>query len=149
MRVKQYASKIEVWYGSRIVELIARIPGVHVHIDYRHIIKSLVRKPGAFENYKYNVHLFPSSHFREAYDDLKEHSPKKATKEYLHILELAAEYSETEVDLALKNILDLNTKVTLLQVMELITQPQAASVCDVHIDEPSLSKYDNLIGKIS
>ena len=30
-------------------------------IDYRHIIDWLVRKPGAFANYRYRDHLFPSS----------------------------------------------------------------------------------------
>ena len=37
-------------------------------INYRHVIDSLVRKPGAFENYQYREDMFPTSHFRMAYD---------------------------------------------------------------------------------
>jgi hypothetical protein len=33
-------------------------------VDYRHIIHWLVRKPGAFENYRYRDELFPPSRFR-------------------------------------------------------------------------------------
>jgi hypothetical protein len=37
-------------------------------VDYRHIIDWLVRKPGAFENYRYRDELFPTSRFRMAFD---------------------------------------------------------------------------------
>jgi hypothetical protein len=60
-------------------------------INYRDVIHSLVRKPGAFENYKYREELFPTSHFRMAYDVLlASHSQKVADKNYLKLLELAA-----------------------------------------------------------
>ena len=39
-------------------------------INYRHVIDWLVRKPGAFENYRYREDLFPTSRFRMAYDSL-------------------------------------------------------------------------------
>ena len=38
------------------------------HIDYRHIIYWLVRKPGAFANYRYRGDLFPTESFRWAYE---------------------------------------------------------------------------------
>ena len=43
-------------------------------INYRHVIDSLVRKPGAFENYQYREDMFPTSHFRMAYDWLCQRS---------------------------------------------------------------------------
>ena len=42
---------------------------------YRYTIDWLARKPGAFANYRYRDHLFPSSRFRMAYDPLKERIP--------------------------------------------------------------------------
>ena len=46
-----------------------RLVGIGKHaINYRHVIDSLVRKPGAFENYQYREDMFPTSHFRMAYD---------------------------------------------------------------------------------
>src|SRR5258708_33980708 len=70
-------------------------------IVYRHIIEWLVRKPGAFENYRYQEDLFPTSRFRMAYDALKETTPSRSSKEYLKILKLAAEAGEVRVDEAL------------------------------------------------
>jgi hypothetical protein len=39
-------------------------------INYRHIIDSLVRKPGAFASYQYREEMFPTSGFRMAWDSL-------------------------------------------------------------------------------
>ena len=37
-----------------------RLAGSGKHaINYRHVIDSLVRKPGAFENYQYHEEMFP------------------------------------------------------------------------------------------
>ena len=70
------------------------------------MIDWLVRKPGAFENYRYRDDLFPTSRFRMAYDDLRErHSSGVASREYLAILELAARENETAVDDALRLLL--------------------------------------------
>jgi hypothetical protein len=66
-------------------------------VDYRHIIDWLVRKPGAFENYRYRDELFPTSRFRMAFDALEERHGVRGGKEYLLILELAAKESEAKV----------------------------------------------------
>ena len=71
--VRLYAEHLEVWYAGRVVEQIPRLRGQGKHfINYRHVIDSLVRKPGAFENYKYREDMFPTSRFRMAYDALRE-----------------------------------------------------------------------------
>ena len=41
-----------------------------VVLDYRHVIDHLLRKPGAFERYRYREQLFPGLLFRQAYDHL-------------------------------------------------------------------------------
>ena len=63
-------------------------------IDYRHVIDWLVRKPGAFADYRYRDDLFPTSRFRMAYDVLRRATPHAADREYLRILHLAARESE-------------------------------------------------------
>jgi hypothetical protein len=56
------AEIVEVWYAGRKVEELARLRGRGKHrVDYRHIIDWLVRKPGAFENYRYREELFPTT----------------------------------------------------------------------------------------
>ena len=64
---------------------------------------SLVRKPGAFENYRYREDMFPTSHFRIAYDWLcRDHGPRKGVREYLKILQMAARDSQDAVQDALR-----------------------------------------------
>jgi hypothetical protein len=76
VEARSYLDHVEVWYGQRKVEDLPRLRGRGKHrIDYRHIIEWLVRKPGAFENYRYQEDLFPTSRFRMAYDALRETTP--------------------------------------------------------------------------
>src|SRR5262249_10075763 len=78
------ADRIEVWYAQKQVPEWPRLRGRGKHkIDYRHIIDWLVRKPGAFAQYRYQAELFPSSRFRLAYDTLHSQQPRRAVKEYL------------------------------------------------------------------
>ena len=96
---------IEVWYAGRKVEELPRLRGRGKHrVDYRHIIDWLVRKPGAFGNYRYRDELFPTSRFRMAWDALRETAPVRANKTYLEILELAARDGEARVDEALRGL---------------------------------------------
>ena len=71
VKVHQYADYLEVYYKDHMVERLERVRGEHKsRIDYRHIIWSLVRKPGAFARYRFREHLFPTPVFRQAYDAL-------------------------------------------------------------------------------
>jgi hypothetical protein len=106
VEARLYPDRVEVWYAQRKVEDLPRLRGRSKHrVDYRHIIDWLVRKPGAFESYRYREDLFPSSQFRMAYDTLRETRPQSASKEYLKILELAAKRSEARVEDALRMLL--------------------------------------------
>ena len=69
-------------------------------IDYRHVIWSLVRKPGAFARYRFREELFPTVVFRRAYDALRART-ERADVEYVRILHLAASTMESKVEAAL------------------------------------------------
>ena len=86
IKARLYVDRLEVWYGQKRVDTLPRLRGEGNHaINYRHIIDSLIRKPGAFENYRYRDDLFPTSRFRIAYDDLKKrHVQSKAARQYLN-----------------------------------------------------------------
>lgn len=61
------------------------------HIDYRHIIGSLVRKPQAFRHCAYRESLFPTFAFRQAWEWFeKELDSRQACREYVKILYEAA-----------------------------------------------------------
>lgn len=114
VEARLYLDRIEVWYGQRKVEELPRLRGRSKHrVDYRHIIEWLVRKPGAFENYRYKEDLFPTSRFRMVYDALKEATPGRAVKEYLKILKLAAGQGEVQVDEALRELLERKSETAI------------------------------------
>lgn len=83
---------------------VPRLSGRSGHrINYRHIIDWLVRKPGAFRNYRYREDLFPTLNFRLAYDRLCDGcSERVADMEYLRILKHAALTMECQVDAVLQ-----------------------------------------------
>jgi len=70
--VKLYAEYFDIYYSQRKIERFLRLRGKRQHrIQYRHIIDWLVRKPGAFENYRYKEDLFPTTRYRIVYDELR------------------------------------------------------------------------------
>ena len=147
--VRLYAERLEIWHGQSHIENIPRLRGSgNHHIQYRHIIDWLVRKPGAFENYRYRSDLFPTSRFRMAYDELKQHHVvSKASKEYLLILKLAAKENEAAVDEALRLLFDRNRPISAESVESLVLSGQKpASATDVTIPAVVLHAYDCLLG---
>jgi hypothetical protein len=145
------AEVVEVWYAGRKVEDLARLRGRGKHrVDYRHIIDWLVRKPGAFENYRYRAELFPTSRFRMAWDALRETSPLRANKRYLEILELAAKEGEARVDEALRSLLEMGESgegklnADAVQAL-LLAGDMPAPATSIDIAEVSLSSFDELL----
>lgn len=147
IEVRIYADHLEIWYGQNKQETIPRLRGESKHrINYRHIISWLVRKPGAFENYRYRDDLFPSSYFRIAYDSLKEkHCQQVASKEYLRILYLAATESETKVECVLKDLFSERKEINAVTVESLIkTKDIRPTIPDIQIKAIDLSIYNAL-----
>jgi hypothetical protein len=143
-----YAQRIEIWYAQRRVETLPRLKGEHKHkVQYRHIIDWLVRKPGAFENYRYRDDLFPSSYFRMAYDYLKDHHTQQiAGRQYLQVLHLAATESEAAVEAALKELLGSGREILLESVKEKICSGKGfCPVKEVRILQVDLGTYDDLL----
>jgi len=143
-----YAQRIEIWYAQKKVDTLLRLKGESKYrIQYRHIIDWLVRKPGAFENYRYRDDLFPSSYFRMTYDHLKDrHSQQVASRQYLRILYLAAMESETRVENILRELLDTAEPIDFDTVKEKLSSGHAfCAVKDVHIIPVDLVAYDALL----
>jgi Mu transposase-like protein len=148
VQVRVYADKLEIWYAQRHIETLPRLRGENGHhINYRHIIDRLVRKPGAFENYCYKEDLFPSSHFRIVYDILRDTcSIRQANKEYLKILELAAKEDEFLVNEALRLLINLEDEIGFEKVKKFIdSQQNPPEPTAVHIEPVDINDYDMLL----
>jgi hypothetical protein len=147
VEVRLYAEQVEVWYAQKLLTRLPRLRGRGKHrIDYRHVIDWLVRKPGAFADYRYQADMFPSSHFRMAYDVLCQRHPGRAAKEYLRILYLAARESEAGVQAALLELLSAGGRVDAAAVAEKLRQyGQVRQATEVTVAPVDLSQYDALL----
>jgi hypothetical protein len=145
--VRLYVEHLEVWYGQKKVEQLPRLRGRNQHrVNYRHVIDWLVRKPGAFTDYRYRAELFPSSLFRVAYDRLKRQCGSSASKQYLKILELAAKESESLVERAIGRLCELEQTMSYEAVEALVQSGQKlAAPTAVSVDAVDLSTYDQLL----
>lgn len=145
--VRLYVEHLEIWYAQQRIETIPRLRGEgNHHIQYRHIIDWLVRKPGAFENYRYREALFPTHRFRMAYDWLKENRPSCCNREYLEILHLAAKRNEAGVDYALGALIDREQPISSEAVeMILDSLEQIPSPTEVSVERIDLEAYDVLL----
>ena len=149
--VRIYEWHIEVYYRQKKVETMTRLVGQKkCQINYRHLIDSLLRKPGGFRNYRYREFLFPSLVFRQAWEQLEQwYSPRKADLTYLRVLRLAARHSESEVVAALSLLLGNTTRWNELDVEQLVHPQMMAKTPMVAPPVINLSQYDRLLQEVS
>jgi len=147
IKVRAYEGKIEVYYGAKLQLTAQRLLGRNGHrINYRHVIWSLVKKPGAFRLYRYREDLFPSLIFRRAYDALSEKlGENKADKEYVRILHLAASTLEADVEAALELLLEAEKPVSYDVVKGMVNGDDKLAAMDMDAPEVDLSVYDKLL----
>ena len=148
VEVRMKADTVEVWYGERKMEELPRLRGRGKHrVDYRHIIDWLVRTPGAFENYRYREELFPTSWFRMSYDALRDQwGPRRAAKEYVQILALAARRGEALVEEALHALLKNPEQMSAAAVAAMLEQgAPRAPITAVDVEPVSLAVFDELL----
>lgn len=145
VQVRQHPEVVELYYQDHLIETMPRIFGDRTaRIDYRHVIRSLVRKPGAFARYRYREELFPSLVFRRCYDALRRHRGERADVEYVRILHLAAETLEALVERVLGELLDSGETFDYAAVQAL-AKPAPVARPQVRIPSPDLGSYDALL----
>ena len=121
-----------------------RKKGTGYSIDYRHVIESLRRKPGAFANYRYKDQLFPTHALSMAYEYfVDKYNEHLASKEYLEILHLAAHNGEEKVSNIIIGILEKGEKLSIDAVKQKLNIPM--NVPKVNMLIPSLAIYDRLL----
>lgn len=138
-----------VWYGQKLQEKIPRLSGKKQHyINYRHIIDWLIRKPGAFANYRYRQDLFPTHQFRVAYDQLRSRKPSRADRIYLQVLHLAAKWSQSQVDELLAQRIQRSESIDPDWIHRQLQQPDSLPQRqDVQISQLDLEAYDTLLSQ--
>ena len=144
-----YADHAEIYFAGQCICSMERLRGTgKARIDYRHVIGSLVRKPGAFENYRYREEMFPSTVFRQAYDRLVSGDPHHASRRYLEILEWAAMNAESAMECSLRQLLDAGEELDLDRLVEMSQRPVDEPL-EIHIPLPDMAAYDELFEEVA
>ena len=150
LRVRVYEDRIEAYFGNAVQLACERLIGRNVHrIDYRHVIWSLVRKPGAFARYVYREEMFPSLVFRRAYDAIQ--APQHGGRgdlEYLRILHLAASSMQADVEVVLAEFLASSEPITADAVKARVASSLPPAVPEMVAPEIDLGAYDALLGQV-
>jgi hypothetical protein len=142
VEVRLYPERIEVFYAGERVADMDRLRGKGgAAIDYRHIIWSLVRKPGAFARYRWREALFPTLVFRCAFDALERRRPGRADVEYVRILHLAASTNQADVETVLAQLLKTDELRDYAQVRDAV-RPEPIATPLVEIEPVRLESYD-------
>lgn len=148
VEARVYDTSLEVRYAGKKVLDCEKLRGNNQSaINYRHIIESLLRKPGAFKKCRYKEQLFPTTTFRIAYDTLCETSPLQAEKIYLKLLHLAAASGQDSVERALKALFHKGVPLTKEAVERKMWENASFSIeASVKVDLPDLREYDEVFG---
>ena len=148
LEVRIHQDHLELWYGNQCLERMPRQFGCGKEaIDFRHVIDSLVRKPGAFVNYKYVNHMYPTTRFRMAYDQLLGSTTEaSAVKQYLKLLHAAKHEGLDLVDDILRWFMSTGKTIKADDVLKLVAAKQRLPApTDVQVDAPDLSVFDSLL----
>ena len=147
LKVEMYENELKLYSGR---ELLLTLPRRHmssgVVLDYRHVIDHLLRKPGAFERYRYREQLFPSPIFRRAYDYLMaQQSHRRAVLEYLQLLKLTSQVRQSDVELMLTDYLSPpGTAWSVEQIRHALLRPLQPGLQLLEL-EPDCQAYDALL----
>lgn len=145
--VRLWEERVEVLYRGEVKLEAERLRGQRKHrIDYRHVIWSLVKKPGAFARYKYREEMFPTLAFRRAYDCLSASlAQHQADREYLRVLHLAAATMESEVERVLVELLACEQAPCFERVRSLVCTDPPPPTPTLTPFAVELSEYDALL----
>lgn len=142
-------AEVSFHYSGELVVRYPRSLSQEPRIDYRHVIDSLVRKPGAFARYLYREELFPRPVFRQAYDRLCAADQGKANGRYLRLLQVSAEFGEDRVADLLGRCLR-HAELPLADFIEAaLREPPRERLPQLEAFTPDLSGYDRLLTEVA
>lgn len=145
LRVEVHESVLKVALGRQKVLELPRARGRGAVINFRDVVGPLLRKPGAFLNYQHREQLYPTVAYRAGYDRLvQDHGQRPGVIEYLHLLNLAVEYTVERVEAAMAPWMAGARKWRASDVRAALA-PSGVEVPCVAVLSPELASYDRLL----
>ena len=149
-----YQDRLELYFSRVKIEVLQRHYRKHKRsryvIDYRHVIHSLVKKPGAFRYCQYRDELLPNTVWREIWRHIDTtHCTKTTPKLFLRLLKLASDYDceallEEHVIKLIKNRLPVH-----IEQIEALFNRSNPTLPELPSAQHILSTYDRYIPNLS
>ena len=155
LRVRLYDDRLDLFIGGTPLMTLARgraaANGKHGHVvDYRHVIRSLRRKPMALLGLVYRNQLFPRDAYRRMFEHLIEQEPERSACRMM--VELLALAHERACEAELADILDTDLDAGRMPDMAALRRrfsPDPATLPEVVVTLAPLSDYDILLGEMT
>ena len=151
LKIRVYEERIEGYLGDQRVLEAPRLRRTSAdqhprHIDFRHLLPALKRKPGALVRWRLRDALFPRSEYARTWQQLIAHLPEgRAARVMIGLLEMAAaDGCEVRLAHALADLLERNELPDLQQLQDRFC-PRVAQMPTVSVRLPSLATYDALV----
>lgn len=150
LTVREYADHVECWLGAQRVYECPRATRRNGqrqarHIDYRHLVEGLKRKPGAFARWVLRDEVFPREIYRQTWERLSAQLPERtACKIIVGLLALAADGHEATVADELEQLYARN-ELPNIETMTDQLAPRPSTIPAVAVVLPELAAYDTLI----
>ena len=151
VQVRVHADQVELWYASKKQLTMPRVIGKDKEsVDFRHVIDSLVRKPGAFAHYRYREHMYPSIEFRKLFDSLTERlDPSAGIAVYLRVLHCAKHEGLAVAESIAQKMIAMESGLTKKSALAMLKDIQSTAVSsaieDCEVEVPDLDDYDSLL----
>ncbi len=150
LSVRVYAERVECFLsGQRVFECPRAVRPAgqrHArHIDYRHLVENLKRKPGAFARWVFRDDVFPRTIYRQTWENLSAQLPERqACKSIVGLLALAADGHESALALELEH-LHARKELPDLDALTQRLAPRPSAIPRVVVTLPALTVYDALL----
>ena len=151
LKVRLHSAHIEAWLGGVKVFECERLRGSvqdrhPKRIDWRHMMPSLRRKPGAFARWVLRDAMFPRSEYAQTWQRISERlSEREACRLMVNLLDLA---DRANVVVELAGVLDaLNERNELpdIEVLRAQFAPRPTLMPVVEVILPPAAVYDELL----
>lgn len=141
LEVRIYPEYIEVIEQEKMICVHKRIMGLKglVSINVEHVIEGLLRKPGAFRDWKYRDVVFERPSWRQFYSKLIEEG--KNEKEFLRCISLLKEYDRENITLAMELAMENKMELTSTTLKNLISN-EFYNVLAIPVLPVNLDQYD-------
>jgi molybdopterin-biosynthesis enzyme MoeA-like protein len=104
LRLHIYEDHVEGFFAEQ--KVLHATKSRKAQIQYAHVIDALIKKPGAFQNYRWRDQFFPHDIFKVVYQSMqRQQSEAFATREHLQLLKLCVERGESTIANTLEDLI--------------------------------------------